>query len=764
MGKRFVFAINNKDAQVAIESKIKTMEESFVIDSNFTAQADLLEYFRLNKADVCLLSEDLAGELSGEELVCAIKHYLPGIRIIYLSSSDTKNLYSLARLVSYGVWDILAGEQISINEIVTRILTPSTWEDASVYIPEKELELFKETEFVYSQEESAQKPRKTGAHKFTDSDLDKSALPEHKHKTHLKFVLAIDDRHMEQHLKSSLEGISEYLHFAGVVNNQQSVLDFEQTQKIHILVIAQGLKGKLPELEFLKKVRNTQPGVRVVYITGPDTNNKSFYANLLALGILDFVVGEYICVTNIAQKVVAPTKYVDVLKYLPSSKHIESKALVAGEGDVETVPEKEIVSQPTTDKEENAPKKGLSLLDMFKQKPEKKSAVVITQETGSFSALNAKNEEQLAKYKSFQEKLKEAERELAQAKKEKEKIKKDYENTLKEKAGIEKENKSILAQKEKLNKEKEFFSQQNKDLSKKYEKIKKEWEELDRNRRVISKQRVIVFWGAMPGVGTSTCALNAATYLALKGNKVVYIEYNLVSPRLSYYYDLSEAKNCLESAVLAIETRNIKDMSKSIYSKEKILGLNSELRTSHQKLPEKLDYLFFSDAYIEEKAYATISASTVKDLILHLMYKDGYDYVILDLASSTNFAIVQNSCIFSSTNVFCMTQDIATIGYNLKSFKGLNTSGVSFEFITGIDKSSTDTQSYKNIYLVNKYSEKNNMTKRKISDWLMSRNVYIVPENTHEIQNYALKGYPATLVSKNKDYLMSVKGLCDNFR
>jgi hypothetical protein len=55
------------------------------------------------------------------------------------------------------------------------------------------------------------------------------------------------------------------------------------------------------------------------------------------------------------------------------------------------------------------------------------------------------------------------------------------------------------------------------------------------------------------------------------------------------------------------------------------------------------------------------------------------------------------------------------------------------------------------------------LNKRKIKNWLEAEKLVYVPENYEDIVNGLFKALPAVLVSKNKNYLMSIKNLTDLF-
>ena len=147
-------------------------------------------------------------------------------------------------------------------------------------------------------------------------------------------------------------------------------------------------------------------------------------------------------------------------------------------------------------------------------------------------------------------------------------------------------------------------------------------------------QRIVLFYGSRPGVGTSTIALNCAAIQALQGKKVCYIELDEKFPSVACWLSFDSAKEGLEKCLRGIESRTYQDINRNIVTKEKILSdkNNKDMFSFQQQLPDNLSYITFSSRYLSSE-HPTVSPTTVKELLLTLLYKEGFDHIIFDIAS-----------------------------------------------------------------------------------------------------------------------------------
>jgi cellulose biosynthesis protein BcsQ len=587
-----------------------------------------------------------------------------------------------------------------------------------------------------------------------------------------KILLAIDNQMAEEKFAEKIHEQNPDFLVVGNVVHKDSVVDFVENNPVDILLMVEGLNGDEDDFEFAINLKVKFPDLRIVFLAGNRYPGDKNLAILVTYQIFDILAGNRISLNDMIERTLNPATWQEASVYLPKSAtpsgFFEDSEFVDVDGRVIKKSEEiditntEILSEddipddsPTQIKKEL----GISLKDRFLKKksenmtkPQPINEPVRDEPKTITTNVPLVSQPEVSKPQMFQQQLEELERTKRKLRETEEKAKQaqlEKERIEKEKLKIEKENQKVF----KINQQ----------IAEDYEKIQRELIELDKSRNVNSKQKVIVFYGAMPGVGNTTSALNIAIYLALKNHKVMYIEFNDILPTLSYWFDLGDIDLGLEKAFLGIETRNYQDINKCIVTKETILDLKSEMHDKHMKLPESLSYMFFSDQYIKSGENGKTNPNTLKDLLLFLLYKEGYDYVILDIYSHADFQILETATIFSSINVFTMTQDVVTIGTSLRMFSALKSNGLEFEFLRDTTSKITSNANYKNIYLINKYNENIILNKRKIKNWLEAEKLVYVPENYEDIVNGLFKALPAVLVSKNKNYLMSIKNLTDLF-
>jgi hypothetical protein len=111
------------------------------------------------------------------------------------------------------------------------------------------------------------------------------------------------------------------------------------------------------------------------------------------------------------------------------------------------------------------------------------------------------------------------------------------------------------------------------------------------------KDKIITFYGAKNGIGTTTVAYNVALELAFRRKNVLYIELNDVNPMIAYWYDVYSnlaLNNGIDKAILGFETGINKDIDESLITREElIVNSNPTLADNFKKFP-KIYFEIFS--------------------------------------------------------------------------------------------------------------------------------------------------------------------------
>lgn len=626
----------------------------------------------------------------------------------------------------------------------------------------------------------------------------------------LKVLFAINNQGAEKKLAEIISKDND-IRVVGTMVSQLSIEDFLKKEPADVLMYREGLPGDADDFQFVIKLKVKYPNLRIAFIAGDRSPGDKKVPLLITYAIYDILAGQTINITDMAKLITQPATLSDVMKWLPGrvikNGLFSDDELGQMENQTEENPSGKTVIEetPIETKEPTKPPKpvkekkpfGLSLKDklMGKGKPpveEPKPEEPLVQE----ETFEPAEEDVLPKnITPIDEVVPEPEKETATipevdepsvvpAPPPQEKVIKVEQPSglqmqtslisgIKEvkvpsRAAADEAEELMRARKkiEELERQKREAERAAASKNDDLQKIYTEYANLQKHASTNAKQRVVMFYGARTGVGCSTIALNVATYLAMKQHKVVYVEYNAVNPTLSYWYSLNEMTEGIEHALMGIEARAYNEVNKNIITKNKILELNTDVRDRQEKYPDMLSYMFFSDDYVKRGDLIKVAPNTLKDLLLLLLYKEGFDYVILDMYSQCDYHELETAALFSTTNVFVSTQDIVTVGDNLRKFAALEATGIDFEMLkesAANKKNSLEpVQNFKNFYVVNRFRKECIFSKPRINEWLSADDkTFYIPENGQEVYNAIYKAIPVILISKNRDYVLQIKKLAE---
>lgn len=245
------------------------------------------------------------------------------------------------------------------------------------------------------------------------------------------------------------------------------------------------------------------------------------------------------------------------------------------------------------------------------------------------------------------------------------------------------------------------------------------------------KNRIITFIGGKNGVGTSSVGINVAFEVAKTGKKVIYLEVNEHYPAISYWYEIGLTSNGIDKALEAIEQESYGEIRDAIVRSAALKKSDSSLKSSYKKFPNSLDFMFFSKEYITGLK-PKVDLKLSKELYMHLLYQEGYDFVFIDVQPDIANKATMNGLMFSNLIFSVITQDVSSIGYHLFHLNELEKRGL---FLNS-----------KNIYIVNKYVE-SNIGVKDIKEWVETDNVIVFPLHGEDFINANLKGLPVSAYS-----------------
>lgn len=545
-----------------------------------------------------------------------------------------------------------------------------------------------------------------------------------------RILYAIGYKKAEEYITKILSEFDNRFEVVGSVNDQESILSFIREKDVNVLVIREGLKGSDDIFKIVFHIRLNFPDIRIVFMAKNRKVGDLYLARLVAFSIFDILAGERISTKSIANLIVNPQNFNEVKSLLPP---VDSDVELFTDEELKVI---EVIDQAEPDKELNDSKNPLYVIGSKLKSIKSNDSVVdeneeIIEDSEEPEELitNSEQDEVPTETTTIGNKLIDTSIKIPM-----------------DDIDIQKDIQIIIDAVEKKGSKE---TESDEDI---YGNNKQPFYPTNFYRNG-GRQKIITFYGAKSGIGNTVVSLNVAVNLSLNGNRVIFIELNYKTPSTPYWFDMTTEEQGLDFALMGMESHNFQDVGKSIMTKEKLLKRESEMGSSHKKFPPSLDFLFFSENYIKRLEKTNINTNTFKDLLMFLMYQEGYDYVVLDLYSGADSLLIESCLIFSTINAILTTQDVSSIGYWLKFSNHLKRKGIEFD---NNDKRNTKN---KNIYITNRYFKDGKLKDKNIQEWLEVNNLFTVPENSKEINDSTLEALPTLLMSRNKQFKESINNI-----
>ncbi len=523
----------------------------------------------------------------------------------------------------------------------------------------------------------------------------------------MRVLLAIGYITLEEYLIKKLD---KEFQFVGAIGYREGIIHAIKQNKPDIIIIRETLEGNENILKIINEIRSSFSEVRVVFIAGDRYPGDALLATLIGYGIYDILYGDTPLIPNILDLVRRPTEFEDIKHLQPKPKPIVNQDMPEeenGNGEFEKSPpiyqinqlpmQKSIAAFEKSDAADSGLLETQSINNTIRQH---KIVPVQPQTIPVFSQPKA----ELAQLEHIQTQPKPSEKKLVES---------DSKT-----GGFFSKFKSVLAPAN------------------------------DQSNTIPHgvRQKIISFFGAKSGVGTTTLALNAAFELASKGYKVIFIEVNDRFPSVHYLYNIGEFKYGVDTAIYGLETNSYNEISNAIVKTKEIKKQESDYQENYKKFPDSLDFMLYSKRYIKtsDKDKNDINYNSMKDLYMYLLYQMEYDFVILDINTYAQKDILMHSLIYSSQIFFVMTQDISSIGYMLYRLNEYRTNGIQLE--------------EKLHYLVNKYVNAQ-LNIKGIKQWIQSEKVTKVPDWHKEFADANYLAYPQVLYCDNENIKLLFKEL-----
>lgn len=510
-----------------------------------------------------------------------------------------------------------------------------------------------------------------------------------------KVLLAVGFRQLEDYIQQKLK--AEFK-FVGVTVYREGIIRSIGQTTPNTVVIRETLEGKENILSIVYEIRTKYPKVRVVFVAGKREPGDALLATLASYGVYDILYGEKIPTSEIIRLLRHPNEYKDIQHLLPKPVLDERNNKVLFETpNIQTV-EKEIIKEvvkevyldngkeieaPNFNKETTPPADPVVTKEVQVPEP-----VVTTKE-------NPKPVEQSSP--KDQPKSEPKAEPKAEPKKQQEESKGGIFNKL--------------------------FSGRGE-------------RQMQETLSGAGKQKIITFMGSKTGVGNTSIALNTAVQLAKKKNRVIFIELNDRTPAVNYWYELGHLTEGIDTALKAMEENNFDKINQAIISTSQLMEKDSDLKKNYKKLPETLDFMFFSNHYLtrRENEDVEIDLSLTKDMYLYLLFQMGYDYIILDVVSDLNNEATMNSLVYSNKTVITVTQDVSAIGNAVYMLNEMSKNGIQL--------------TKKLHFIINRY-EKAELDVKEVMEWIGVEDLLTLPCFNKEFIDANFVGLPVTVYSKN---------------
>ena len=570
---KLLFAINHKKTESEIEQKIS---EKYLVVGAATYREAVLDKLGSSGADTLLLRETLNGSISIENLLKHIRIDYPNVRIIIICQERQKQDPFLRELASMGIYDIINADRITIDTIVSYILTPRTFRDVIQFgIGLDDLSGQAKGEAPSVQDSPAEEKKKSGGHFLSSLKGAMKGMVSPKTPTPMP-----DTGSKEEYPQVNLELVKETMRDTEA-RKAQTNLDY---------MIEEAVKQRTSE--YVSKIAALEKSLA-------ETQS---LANMSSSGLtkttqqLDAIKAERDALQLKLDEMAKSTKEGYSL-YEERIKELLAKS------DTPTWYQDQVNNWTA---QLNELQEKLDSRDSQIQKLED-SAKQLQNENESLSKKNRTLEDQMSRqtsvrvvHSSEQDKQKEAE---------------------------------LLNRIKYLENKLSMSGNSEQNFSDPIEPVPT----LPDNIAYQASKglvKTILVVGAKHGIGTTTISLNIATELASKGNRVMLIEFNKKYPMLNQFFEFTHVGYGIEEMLRDMSNGDYSGIDKATICPHYATSQQRQLTQTYKKLPAGLNLMLFSnDSLAKEDAPNSpqVAEATVYSLFHNLSSIQQYSYIILDV-------------------------------------------------------------------------------------------------------------------------------------
>ena len=124
--EKILLAVGFRQLEEFLEKQLK---KEFQFVGSTVYREGVIRAIGQKKPDIVIIRETLAGNENIMSIVYEIRSKFPKTRIIFIAGKREPGDELLATLVNYGVYDILQGEKIQANQIISLIRKPNEYKD-----------------------------------------------------------------------------------------------------------------------------------------------------------------------------------------------------------------------------------------------------------------------------------------------------------------------------------------------------------------------------------------------------------------------------------------------------------------------------------------------------------------------------------------------------------------------------------------------------------------------------------------------------------
>lgn len=190
----------------------------------------------------------------------------------------------------------------------------------------------------------------------------------------------------------------------------------------------------------------------------------------------------------------------------------------------------------------------------------------------------------------------------------------------------------------------------------------------------INNNKIVTFVSSVHGVGNTHVAFNTALTLADNGNKVLYIDLNSTFSSVDFSFQLGTWQQGIDKALEDIVYNSGMNVSDHILRINKIKEdrkNDKQLLNLYKKLPDTLDYMFYSLDYQTLENQHSVPKERLRDLIMYIVTKEQYDAIIID-SEPLGSSGVDGLLNLSNKIYITMTQDPGQMGVFHRQFDAVN--------------------------------------------------------------------------------------------